>query len=144
MVQGRWLLDRHVCLCHLERQTADMLQEVEERSGAKREWRVKMVEREGQKISEKLVKDPWTCKTVQQDRLPSVPQHRKARSNRKRGGSCTAGNSCCYMIECRKCRTRGPDTILRKADDNGKVVGEVNKPIISYYIGESARKGYTR
>ena len=38
----------------------------------------------------------------------------------------------------------GTDTIPDKTDSGSKVVGKAGKPMISYYIGESARNGFTR
>ncbi|KAL9961900.1 hypothetical protein ACROYT_G030935 [Oculina patagonica] len=121
-----------------------MLREVEGRSGTVCGWRVKIVERGGQKMSSRLMKDPWAGPCNRADCL--VCRSAETRPDRKRGGPCSR-NSCCYLIECRDCRTKGPDTIPDRADraDSGeKVVGEVGKPMVSYYIGESARNGFTR
>ncbi|KAL9971074.1 hypothetical protein ACROYT_G023559 [Oculina patagonica] len=120
---------------------ANMLREVEERSGTDRGWRVKIVERGGQKMSSRLMKDPWAGPCNRADCL--VCRSAETRPDRKRGGPCSR-NSCCYLIECRDCKTKGPDTIPDRADSGEKVVGEAGKPMVSYYIGESARNGFTR
>ena len=80
---------------------ANMLQEVEERSGPDRGWRIKIIDRGGQKLSSNLTRDPWAGPCNKEDCL--VCHSAKTRPDRKRGGPCSR-NSCCYLIECRDCR----------------------------------------
>ena len=117
---------------------ANMLRESEKKMAQERGWRIKIVERGGQKIRSRLAKDPWIGPCDRDDCL--VCRSAETRPNKKKSGPCTR-NSCCYRIECRNCRTEGPDTIPSRTADDQIVVGE---PTFSYYIGETARNAYIR
>ena len=103
-----------------------------------RGWRIKIAERGGQKISSRLVKDPWTGPCVKDECL--VCRSAETRSDRKNSGPCTQ-NGCCYRIECRNYREKGPDTLSPNATDDRIAIGN---PMVSYYVGETARNSYTR
>ena len=118
---------------------ANMLRESERKMAQERGWRIKIVERGGQKIRSRLAKDLWIGPCDRDDCL--VCRSAETRPDKKKSGPCTR-NSCCYRIECRNCRTEGPDTIPPRATDGQIVVGEST---VSYYlIGETARNAYTR
>ena len=120
---------------------AKILRDIEKRGADERDWRIKIVERSGQKLRSQLVKDPWAGPCSR----PNCLQCRSAetRPGGGRGGPCNR-NSICYSVVCRDCKTRGPDTLPTKTDGQPPVVGDVHKPMLSVYEGESSRNGYTR
>ena len=117
---------------------ANMLRESERKMAQERGWRIKIVERGGQRISSRLVKDPWTGPCDKDECL--VCRSAETMSDRKNSGPCTR-NGCCYRIECRNCREKGPDTLPPNATDDRIAIGN---PMVSYYIGETARNSHTR
>ena len=66
---------------------ANMLSESERKMAQERGWRIKIVERGGQKISSRLVKDPWTGPCDIDECL--VCRSAETRSDRKNSGPCT-------------------------------------------------------
>ena len=72
---------------------ANILRESERKMAQERGCRIKIVEKGGQKISSRLVKDPWTGPCDKDERL--VCQSTETRSDRKNSGPCTR-NGCCY------------------------------------------------
>ena len=117
---------------------ANMLCENEKKTAQEWGWHIKIVERGGQKISSRIVKDLWTGPCDKDEYL--VCQIAETRSDRKNSGQCT-WNGCCYRIDCRNCREKGPDTLPPNATNDRIAVGD---PMVSYYIGETARNSYTR
>ena len=117
---------------------AYMLRESERKMTQERGWRIKIVERGGHKISSRLVKDPWTGPCDKDECL--VCRSAETGSGRKNSGPCTR-NGCCYHIECRNCREKGPDTLPPNATDGRIAIGN---PMVYYYIEETARNSYTR
>ena len=124
--------------------------EVEERGAASRGWRFSIVELGGRKISSTLCGDPWRGPCGKEDCLVCST-----------GGRGPCGRpGCTYNIICKTCETNGPSTVPdREYEDNNEEEeereegrrergrpgqGEVGKPCVSVYHGESGYSGYHR
>lgn len=100
---------------------AEMLRESESKMGTKRAWRVKIKKREDRRSTLDLPKIPRQGRATEKT-VWSVD----TRPKRKKSAPCSK-NTCCYLIECRYCRTKGADTVPRRAADTDSAVGEPGK-----------------
>ena len=121
--------------------------EVEARGARARGWRFRVVELGGRKLSSILCGDPWRGPCQKADCLVC-----------RTGGRGACGRpGCTYNISCKTCKEQGPSTVpAREYDDMGEEEdqtltaggrqgqGEVGKPCIALYHGESGYSAYHR
>ena len=109
---------------------------IEAKDAETRGWRYKVVEQGGRQVRSIVCRNPWA-----------------GPCNDPQCMICSTGGSgncrkpgCTYQVQCIACKERGPDAVPHEEEQGGgrRGEGEVGKPCVSLYHGESGYSGFVR
>ena len=109
---------------------------IEAKDAETRGWRYKVVEQGGRQVRSIVCRNPWNG--------PCNDPQCMICSTGGSGNCRTPG--CTYQVQCMRCKERGPDFVPHEEEQGGgrRGEGEVGKPCVSLYHGESGYCGFVR